>query len=84
MITKIISADEAAKITSETIERDSIAQLEAINTAIIKAASNGKFEVDWQEYLSERVREYLQNQGYNLQDWRDCFNNEYITINWRN
>ena len=82
MITRIITADEAARMTSEAIEQDLFVQLEGISLAITKAAENGKFEIDWHEYLSPRAREYLKNSGYKLQDWREL-NEEYVHINWR-
>ena len=82
MITKIITADEAACITSKAIEQDLFVQLEGISLAIAKAAENGKFEIDWHEHLSSRAREYLKNSGYKLQDWREL-NEEYVNINWR-
>jgi len=83
MITRILTAKEAAAMTRETLEEELMAQIERISTAISRAASNGKYEIDLHEYLDTPIREYLQNQGYTLRDWRE-YNDEYVTINWRN
>lgn len=82
MITQLLTAKEAAEISRKELDKKLEVQIIPIAEAITKAASNGEFAVDIKQYLTAPIRTYLQNQGYNLKDWRE-YNEEYVTISWK-
>ena len=79
--TKILSANEAYRISKEKSQNDTLEKLKEIGEKIRDAANHGKFSITLNETLKKQVKDELVKRGYDVQSYSRY--NEYgYKISW--